>query len=174
MKKPDTGKYAEQVTLLKQRTDEEAAQKLEKSVIAAERRLALAEQKREASREERAQKARRAASQRFYESRKHEHQKVGIARNQILKQFVEEIQGKPLIEADPFNVQMVAKRRQQMSMLKETMELINKLQDLREALIKETPDLAKEKKTDVDKESAALFSFADKFRAKRLANGAEE
>lgn len=90
--------------------------------------------------------------------------KVEMAMTQMLTQFVKELQGKPLLDVDFTNKESVARRKDQLIVIKETMATIRQLRELKEVL---ADDQAKGSTSNpISAENMIVFDTAKELLAK--------
>lgn len=143
-----------------------AKAKAEKAAKEIEEKAALALKNRRRSQENANAAAQRTRMKKMYQEKKEMHAQLGVAINEMLRQFCQELQGLLLVKVDQlFDRDAVSRRKDQMSILKETMATVTMLQKMQESL-EEKYNIKKEDAKENNGDNVLLFKNAQKLMAK--------
>ncbi|PLC03420.1 hypothetical protein CY658_21635 [Variovorax sp. RO1] len=143
-----------------------AMAKAERAAKAVEEKAALALKNRRRAQETSNAARNRARLKKSYEEKKEMHAQLGVAINEMLRQFCQELQGLLLVKVDQlFDRDAVERRKSQMSILKETMATVTMLQKMQESL-EDKYNIKKEDAKENNGDNVLLFKNAQKLMAK--------
>lgn len=168
MEKPNLSQFTPATEAYTSTVEDRARAKAEKIAREVEERAELRLKNKRRNLEVNLAAAARTRNKKKYEERKEMHAQLGVAINEMLRQFCQELQGLLLIKVDQlFDRDAVARRKDQMGILKETMGVITALTKMQEA-VEERYNIAREDAKAATADNVLLFKNAEKLMKKAV------